>query len=485
MQGMENLAEWLDQLRKEWHVPGLGISVVRDGEVIFCEGFGRRDVEQGLKVTPTTRFAIGSTTKAFTCTAMAMLVDEGVLGWDTPIRNYLPDFKLYDSFATERITPRDLVTHRSGLPRYDTLWYLTSFSRSELVHRLRYLEPTYDFRTVYQYSNLMYMLAGYLVEKLTGVAWEDFIRLRILEPLNMVNSSPGLTNDPGFEDFALPYAKKDQLSRIPFFSKGAVGPCGAICSCASDMAEWMLLNLGKGTYGGDKKLVSEENLDQLHLPQMVIRNFGQLDPDEQLDMFEEIGSGSYGLGWHINSYRSRTMISHGGSINGFSALVSLIPDESLGITVLTNLDGTNVPYIATFTLYDRLLGAESAPWDQRIKELVTTQAAAEVQRRGEWETGRKPNAPRSRQSLEEYAGDYEHPAYGILTVAAKDSRLAAHYGGDSFILNHYHYDVFELQVGLGEIKVPVTFFGNARGEISHLSIPLEPAARDIVFTRKN
>lgn len=483
-QGLSDLYAGFSQLMGEWHVPGLAVAVVRGGQVILCEGTGYRDAEMNLKVTPHTRFAIGSATKAFTTLAMAILVDDGILAWDTPVRRYLPTFKLYDPFTTERITPRDLVMHCSGLPRHDNLWHFSSCTRGELVQRLQYLEPTWDLRTVYQYNNLMFMTAGYLVEYLAGCSWEEFVESRILSALEMSSTSPGLTNEPGFSDFALPYAQCDgEVRRIPFFSRAAVGPAGSICSTANDLTQWLLLHLGRGERKG-RALVSKDNLRQMHTPQMVIRDVGQLGPSERLDVFDEIGFGSYGLGWRIDPYRGHTMIHHGGNIDGFSALVSFMPEEDMGAIVLTNLNGSPLPYVLTFAIYDRMLDLDPIDWNGRVKAMVSTEKTAAERSSAERAASRKTGAHPSHPSLEDYTGDFEHPAYGTFSIMAQDGRLTARYGGQEFPLNHYHYDVFEFTAGPEKVTLTVSFFGDVKGDISHLSIPLEPAVRDIVFTRK-
>ncbi|MFQ6032023.1 MAG: serine hydrolase domain-containing protein, partial [Candidatus Zixiibacteriota bacterium] len=214
---------------KEWKVPGLAISIVKEDKVIYTKGFGFRDVKKGLKVTPHTLFAIGSCTKAFTAVAMGFLVDEGKLDWDKPVREYLPSFKLKDPFASERMTPRDLVCHRSGLPRHDLVWYNSSTSREELTHRLQYLEPSKDFRTTYQYQNLMFMTAGYMVGKIAGKTWEEFVRERILEPLGMEESNFSVEDSKKAPDFALPYFKdkQERVIEIPFRNIDNVGPAGS------------------------------------------------------------------------------------------------------------------------------------------------------------------------------------------------------------------------------------------------------------------
>ena len=176
LQGFEDFVRTIIEY---WKVPGVAVAIIKDGEIVHSQGYGLRNVAEGLQVTPETLFPIASCTKAFTSTSMALLADEGKLDWDTPVKEYIPSFKLYDSFATERLTPRDLVTHRSGLPRHDLMWYHSTYTRKELFDRLQYLEPSKDLRTLWQYQNLMYMAAGYLVGELSGQSWEEFAQKRI------------------------------------------------------------------------------------------------------------------------------------------------------------------------------------------------------------------------------------------------------------------------------------------------------------------
>ncbi len=181
---LDGFHDFVQTIIQKWKVPGAAIAIVKDNEVIFSEGIGLRDVEQGLAMTPQTLMPIASCTKAFTTAAMALLVDAGKLDWDTPVRHYLPTFKLYDMVATEHLTPRDLVTHRSGLPRHDLMWYENESTRQELFDRLRYLQPSKDIRTTFQYQNLMYMVAGYLVGEIAGQSWEDFVQQQIFDRLD-------------------------------------------------------------------------------------------------------------------------------------------------------------------------------------------------------------------------------------------------------------------------------------------------------------
>ena len=186
-QKLDGFDAFANQELRDWKCDGFAIAVVKDGKVILSKGYGLRDVKKNLPVTEKTLFAIGSSTKSFTVTSMGVLVDQGKLDWDKPVRDYLPDFRLWDQFATERMTPRDLVTHRSGLPRHDLMWYNSPFSREELFSRLRYLEPNKDFRTTFQYQNLMFMTAGYLAGHVAGTSWEQLVHDVIFEPLGMTS----------------------------------------------------------------------------------------------------------------------------------------------------------------------------------------------------------------------------------------------------------------------------------------------------------
>ncbi len=470
---MEWLRDFINNTIQEWKVPGLAIAIVQDNQIIFCEGFGLRDVEKGLKVTPKTLFAIGSCTKAFTTMAMGILADRGKLDWDKPVRNYLPTFKLYDSYATEHITPRDLVTHRSGLPRHDDVWYGTPFTRQEIVERLQYLEPSHELRTVFQYQNLMYMTAGYLVGQIAGSSWEEFVQQEIFNPLSMEGSNFSVVKSQEADDFALPYQEKDdEVKEIPFRNIDAVGPAGSINAHVTDMAKWLLLHLNQGKYD-DKQIISSGNLSQMHMPQFVTP--GPLE-------YEEILYSSYGLGWGITAYRGHNFIQHGGGIDGFSALTTLMPQDKIGVVVLTNMNGTPLPSILTYQICDRLLGLDEVPWNERIKKKVDeAKEAAEKAKEttsSDRKTGTQPSHP-----LEDYTGNFEHPAYGIVSIEINDTHLKATHYSTVYELQHYHYDIFELKSELLEITERLSFFTDTKGNITSLSIPLEHTVKDIVFTR--
>ena len=477
---LKGFAEFVTKAMAEWKVPGMAVAVIKDGKVILSEGFGLRDLKNNLKVTPQTVFAIGSSSKAFTATTMGILVDDGKVEWDKPVREYLPTFKLWDDFATEKMTPRDLLCHRSGLPRHEAMWYGSPFSRTEIFDRLRYLEPNQAFRAVWQYQNLMYMTAGYLVGVLSQSTWEDFTRKRIFEPLGMTSSSLSIEDMKAAPDHALPYGeKKDKVEEIPYKNIDTIGPAGSINSNVVDMANWVMLNLNKGKFNA-KPVVSEAAMTQIQSPQMVVQ-----DPIFLLlSNFPETYYPSYGLGWFMTSYRGHTLLHHGGNIDGFSAMVSFLPRDNMGLVVLTNLNGNLLPYAVMFNIYDRLLGLDQKPWAPRFKEIIDKMKAEGEKAQKEADKDRQLNTKPS-HPLEDYAGEYAHPGYGTVSVLKDGAGLKAVYNGRDFALSHYHYDVFELK-DPQELQGPgakVTFGLDIKGNVMTAAVQLEPTVKELVFTR--
>ncbi|NQT81016.1 MAG: serine hydrolase [Candidatus Aminicenantes bacterium] len=470
---LKGLEKFINKTMEEWKVPGLGISILKDGNVVFSQGFGLRDVKRSMPVTPRTLFAIGSCTKAFTAVTMGILVDEGKLGWDTPVKEYLPTFKLKDPFATEKMTPRDLVCHRSGLPRHDLMWYNSSASRKELFDRLQYLEPSKDFRTTYQYQNLMFMTAGYMVGKIAGESWERFVRNRIIVPLGMNNSNFSVNDSQKDIDFALPYMEKDdKIIEIPFRNIDTVGPAGSINSNVTDMANWLYLNLNKGKLG-EQQIISEANLKEIHSPQMI---------SSKSYKYDETFYSTYGMGWGITAYRGHLKLQHGGGIDGFTALVTFMPRDNIGIVILINKSGTPLPSIIANNVYDRLLGLKQIDWNKRIRDEVDKAKEEAEKAKKEKDKDQKENTKPS-HSLEDYAGDYEHPGYGIISVKKEGDLLKAEYNSIPYTLKHYHYDVFEFNNELLDMSTKVSFFTDLKGNIGSLTIQLEPAVKENVFTR--
>lgn len=472
---------FMDTLMQKWHVPGMSVTVVKDDDVIYQQGFGYRDVENKQPVTPETIFAIGSSSKAFTAMGLAILADDGLLDLDQPIRHYMPDFEVMDKFATERMTATDLVTHRSGLPRHDMMWYNTSRSRKDLFSKLKYLEPSKDFRTFMQYQNLMFMTAGYLIEVISGKTWEEFTRERIFAPLGMTSSNFSVNDTQKADNYSLPYEKEDDQERqqIPFRNIDAIGPAGSINSNGVDMANWLRVNLNKGKLG-DEQIVSEEMIAEMQSRQMPIINKAMMFT--VLDTHPEVGQGSYGMGWFIQNYRGTKWVHHGGSIDGFIAQVAMLPQKNIGVVCLSNLGGAHVPIAVACNVFDRLLEKEAIDWDSLLEDFTNTAKNGLKEANQQLLDSRKPDTSPS-HAIDDYTGDYEHDGYGIFSVTMEDGTLYGCYNNINYALDHLHYDVFTLNHELMPLKLPASFVTAVDGSIGEVRVGLEQAVKPIVFTR--
>jgi CubicO group peptidase (beta-lactamase class C family) len=478
--GLGDFDEFVAQQMKLWKVPGTAVAVVEDGKVILLRGYGARDVKNDLPVTPKTLFAIGSITKSFTVSALGMLVDEGKLEWDKPVRDVMPDFRMEDEMATERMTPRDLVTHRSGLPRHDALWYNSPLSREEMVTRLRYLEPSKDLRYQYQYNNLMFLTAGVLAQRIAGMRWEDLVRQRIFGPLGMIGSNFSVADSQKAPDFAKPYQNANEtVVEIPFRGIDEIAPAGAINSSAEEMARYLAFHMNHGAAEG-KQLLSRANSDAMQTPQMVIP--GALD-------YPEIGHVAYGMAFLISTYRGHKVVNHGGAIDGFTAVLAFLPQDQIGVVILTNLSSSKnpLPAILYRNVFDRLLGLPQVPWSERIAEQTRKAEEAEKEAKQKGYTAPRPGTHPSHE-LAEYVGDYENPGYGLLRIdpGKQPGELQITYNRISSPLRHFHYDVFEApEDPLNPFEqTKVRFMTGIRGDIESVWVPLEPAVKEIVFTRR-
>ncbi len=471
----KELISFVSEMMKEWKVPGLALSIVKDDKIFFKEGFGFKDIKKKEKVNPETMFEIASCTKAFTTMAMALLADEDKIEWDKPVREYIPEFKLYDKIASEKITPRDLVCHRSGLPRYDWVWYRRNASRGEIIKSLHHLEPNKDFRSFYQYNNLMFMVAGYLIERITGKTWEDFVSEKILKPLGISQCIFSVDDMAKSQNYAKPYMlKKGKVKEIDLVNFDLVSSAGSIITNIIELAKWVGLHLNKGKLNG-KTFVSEKNVKEMHSPQMISQNTFEYD---------EIINPCYCLGWNLFSYRGTKLYRHGGSLDGYSSCVSFMPGINTGIAVLTNMESTDAHNAIAYYIYDKMLGLNSVDWSGRFKAERDKDKKEMLKERKLSKLSRKKDT-KPTHDFKDFCGEYIHPAYGKIKIELQKSKPFLIFNNYTFPMKHYHYNIFEFTDELWDNIRKVFFHLDKKGNIEKLGIKFEPNADDIIFKKQN
>lgn len=465
--------DFLLEKMKEWNIPGMAVGIINDNEIIYAEGLGLRDIDKNLETTKDTLFAIGSASKSFTTLAIGILVDEGKLDLDTPIKKYMPSFELNNKYTEEHLTLRDMLCHRSGLPRHDALWYNSSFCRKELVDRLKYLEFSKDFRETWQYNNLMYATVGYIIELVTGMTWEDFVKSRILEPLGMNNTNFSVDVSKKSADYSQPYEQKGkEINQINFRNMDSIGPAGSINSNLTDMLKWLNFHINNGNIN-DEQIISEKTISELHSPQIPC----QLIPLK----FDELQFSSYGLGWFIEAYRGRKHVNHGGNIDGFCSYTSFLPDENIGIVILTNLNNPFCAMPIAYSIYDKLLGYDYTDFYKKLQNEAEKMLKAMEGARETARNAKKEDLTPS-HSLEEYTGIYENPGYGSVKIEIKDNNLKLTYNNIEYILNHKCYDIFNMTF-MEFYEIPVTFNYDSNGTIISVSIPFEESVKAAEYTK--
>lgn len=471
---LSGLNPFVEHLLSEWKVPGVALGVVQDGQVILARGYGHRDVEQNLPFTTKTLFPIGSTTKSFTALSLAILKDRGKLDWDDRVRQYLPSYQLEDPVASERMTLRDLLLHRSGLARHDLVWYSSDFTMPQILDRLRYLQMGKGFRYAFDYNNLGYMTAGYVGGKVYGKDWETLVRETVLVPLQMNATNFSDADSEKTSDFALPYDEvQGKIQRIPFASAKGVEPAGAINSTLDDMLRYTQMLLAHGKYQG-KQIVSEANLKTIQSPQIVM---GRPSP------YSELSDPCYGMGWVIQSYRGHRYVWHNGGIDGFYTLLALLPDDHIGVVVFTNRLDSAAAEILARNVFDRLLGLAPVDWDKRFEDTAAKVRAAEDEEEKKAIAERIPGTHPS-HALTDYTGRYEDPGYGTVTVTLQNGHLQLALNRLEAALDHFHYDVFIVPATVSMLSgLKVRFDTGMGGEVESLTVPLEGDIRPIVFRR--
>ena len=484
---LESLEPQFEKILKDWKAVGFAVAVVDKNKIIYSKGFGYRDFEQKKPVTSNTLFAIGSCTKAFTASLIGMLAHDKLVDIDKPVHNYLPNLVFYNNGMTDNITLRDMMSHRTGLPRHDYSWYtFTTSSRDSLLQRIQYMEPTAGVKERWQYNNFMFLLQGMVSEKLTGQKWEQNIRARILGPLNMQRTNFSVLDLAKDDDGSLGYYVKNDtaIKKINYYLIDAMGPAGSINSCVSEMANWVITWINGGKFNG-KEIVPESFVQDAISSQMIIS--GGLPEKDIPDVFFS----NYGFGWFLASYRGHYRVEHGGNIDGFSASTCFFPTDSIGIVVLSNQNGSVVPSIVRNLIADKLLNLPYLDWSANRKKAVDKAKAVEADAKKNSgsmkKQGTKPSHP-----LKDYEGLYNNPGYGTIDVFSAGDSLFARVSQKIFWLRHYHYDVFEPlekdpREGIdtsagGQLKIQ--FNMDINGDINSASAAFEPTLKAIEFMRK-
>ena len=470
---LEEIDAYAAKAGQEWKVPGFAVAIVKDDRVVFVKGYGVRELGKPEPVDKDTLFAVASNTKAFTSAALATLVDEGKLRWDDPITKYLPGFQLYDPYVTREMTVRDLLSHRSGLATFggDLLWYETTYPRAEIIRRIRYLKPTYGFRSRYGYQNIMFLAAGEIVPAVTGKSWDDYVRERFFAPLGMTRTVTTYKQLMAAANVATPHNEVEGKVRVVHYSNvDSAGGAAVINSTAAEMAEWVRLQLGRGTYDG-KKIFSADRSREMWTPHTVVAGVG-----EAAEKFNPtVHFNLYGLGWGLSDYRGRKVVTHSGGLDGMTSRVALLPEENLGVVVLTNSE-TPLQAFLWYKVFDVFTGAPARDWSA---DYMARAKAAREREEAEAKKAESARVPGTRPSLplSAYAGTYGGVMYGDAKVTEEQGRLVVRlvpspaYVGD---LEHWHFDTFRIK-WRDSVVYPyprgwVTFVLDPRGKVSEMKI---------------
>lgn len=446
---------------RAWKTPGVAVAIV-EGNEEYIQGYGVKEVGTTASITPNTLFAIASMTKAFTATAMAILVDEGKMAWDDHPRKYLPYFRLSDPVADANVTMRDLLSHRTGMPRHDALWCVGERSAEEIVKRYGLAPPSTSFRSTYEYANVPFTAAGLAIGAAAGTTWSKFVEERIFKPLGM-NAVCRVSETEASSDHShghVPYKGKIVVYPTPEHDNSTAA--GAINASAIDMSKWIRFHLNDGVFEGEQ-IVSKKHLDETKKPHMVV-------PVENPDKYGfDLGTNlsTYCLGWSKEEYRGEIIVTHGGWLRGFTGNVTLIPKRKAGIAVLTNLAVAGEAISIRNLLLDILLGLPKRNWPSIYKK-INTLTKKEAREQKAKEVRHKRTKP-SRE-LEAYVGDYEDSAYGTLTVYLEGGALHAKYGAADYKLKHFHFDTFTGRHERPEIweDIKVMFALGPDGEVASI-----------------
>ncbi|MFZ2492910.1 MAG: serine hydrolase [Thermoanaerobaculia bacterium] len=446
-----------------WQVPGAAVAVVKDDRVMLVKGYGTTQLGGTDPVTADTLFQIASVSKAFTTTAIAMLAEEKKLTWDDPVSKHLEYFRLADPCATSMVTLRDLASHRTGAGRFDELWDNTPITREELVRRLAHLPQARSFRSGYGYQNIMFVAAGEVVGRASGMSWDEFVRTRIFKPLGMTGSA--LTDEEWAKaHHATGYRWDSETQRLSVqqpISTTTIGAAGAVKSNARDMANWLRFHLTDGYFDG-RQVISAEALAETkkpHVPLPVEKRSRDLNPATYLM--------AYALGWNVQDHRGEMLVSHGGALNGFRTHIDLLPERNIGFVVMINSSRTLATIAARNSLIDLLTSKPGRDWNAYYQMVEQQGTNEEATKRKEREAARAHGTSPS-HPLTAFNGDYESPSHGPLRISGTET-LLLEWNQLRIPMTHWHYDTFNALSETDDVDELVTFEKSDKGEVNMLT----------------
>jgi CubicO group peptidase (beta-lactamase class C family) len=478
----------VERARQEFDVPGIAVAIVKDGNVVLSKGYGVRKTGEAAPVTPQTLFRIASNTKAFTTAALATLVDDKRIRWDDPVIQHMPAFQMYDPYVTREMTIRDLLTHRSGmgLGAGDLMFFPPSdLSRDEIIRRLRFIKPATSFRSAYAYDNLLYLAAGQIIPAVTGKSWEDYVKERILTPLEMTNTFTSMDAWGSAKDVATPHSTAGgKLETLPQEDVDNTAPAGAIASCVADLAKWMNLQLAGGTVGKTKIFTAAQNREMWSA--QTILPIGEPGPDTPPLLAQTRANfAAYGLGWTLRDYRGKKVVGHTGGLSGMVSRTALIPDLKLGVVVLTNQEEDAAHAAIVNTVLDHYLGAQEADW------VGTFSAMLKKSRSQADETVKKAAGNRKMDShpslpLASYAGRYRDAWYGDIRIEEDHGKLYIYFTHSPDLagkLEHWQYDTFvaRWQKRAMNADAYVTFTLGPEGKVEEMRMKAVSPLTDFSF----
>jgi CubicO group peptidase (beta-lactamase class C family) len=479
-QKLQGFDAFMEKTLKEWNAPGIGVGIVVNDKLVFAKGYGYRDYEKKLPITSTTLFPIASNTKLFTSVAAGFLVEEGKLTWDRPIRESISNIGFYDSALNNTVTLRDMLAHRTGITRHDSIWYKSDFTTKELFERLKYLEPKEQPRQLFLYNNMMYAAAGYSIELQSGKPWMDYVREKILKPLQMNSTVYTIADMLKQPDHGVPFTERRdsmELYKIPYYEEtGGLAAAGAIISNIEDMSHWLIALMNDGKYGG-RQILPPKVLQATLEPAISLPNTAG-----ETRGWWEVLNRAYGMGRQTASYRGRLITYHGGDLPGFHSQISFMPNEHIGVIVFVIGDHTAGLYNPiSYNVYERLLGMDLVPWTDRALDIRLKNKKAGTEARSKAGYGLVANTKPS-HPISDYVGEYEHPAYGILKIGLKDNQLQFEFHKIRFPMTHFHYDRFDTPDDEQDGKWSVNFSTNPQGDIDRATMSLDEA--EATFIRR-